>query len=280
MSIKVIAELCKNHQGDVDTALKLIAAADYAGCDLVKFQKRTVDKVYTKEFLDTPRKNHFGSTERDLKYGLEFGKAEYDEINAFCDELGLSWFASPWDEQSVDFLMQYDIPYFKIASASITDKGLLRHASSTGVPLIISTGMADLELIKKVVGFIEDCRGQIACLMHCTSTYPCPAEELNLSGITTLRETFPHLRIGYSAHDTHVSTSLMAAVLGAEMVERHLTLDRAMWGTDHSASLEPKGMHRVVSDIRLWERARGNGNIEFYESETPFAEKLRRVVDF
>lgn len=272
----VVAEIGINHNGQIETAKQLINVAKGAGCDAVKFQKRTVDVVYTPEELARPRESPFGTSNGDLKRGLEFGKAEYNKIDRYCHEVGIEWFASPWDEESVDFLMQYDIPYLKIASACATDKDLLRHCISTGKPLLVSTGMCDLPLIKQIVETIQSKRGEIACLYHCVSTYPARVDELNLLGIQTLQNEFPDIPVGYSGHEVGVATTVMAVVLGAVSVERHITLDRAMWGSDQAASLEPPGLTRLVRDIRDWEKARGDGVIKIYDSERPIEEKLRR----
>ncbi|WP_299615492.1 N-acetylneuraminate synthase family protein [Pelagibius sp.] len=272
----VVAEIGINHNGDIGAAKQLIKAAKDAGCDAVKFQKRTIEVVYTPEELAKPRENPFGETNGDLKRGLEFGKAEYDQIDRLCKELEIEWFASPWDEASVDFLVQYDIPYLKIASASATDKALLHHCAATGKPLLISTGMCDLDLIRQIVAAVKDAGGTIACLYHCTSTYPANAEELNLLGIKTLEQEFPDIPIGYSGHEVGLPTTIMAAALGAKSIERHITLSRAMWGSDQAASIELPGLQRLVRDIRAWEVARGDGRIVIYDSERPIADKLRR----
>jgi N-acetylneuraminate synthase len=272
----IIAEIGINHNGQIEIAKQLINMARGAGCDAVKFQKRTVDVVYSPEELARLRENPFGPTNGDLKKGLEFGKNEYDEIDRYCKEVGIEWFASPWDEGSVDFLMQYDIRYIKIASPCATDRDLLHYCVSTGKPLLISTGMCDLPLIRKIVDTVTDWGGEIACLYHCVSTYPARADELNLSGIQTLQREFPDIPIGYSGHEVGVATTLMAVVLGATSVERHITLDRAMWGSDQAASLEAPGLTRLVRDVRVWEKARGDGMIRISERERPIEEKLRR----
>ncbi len=272
----IVAEIGINHNGQIEIAKQLINMARGAGCDAVKFQKRTVEVVYSPEELVRSRESPFGTTNGDLKRGLEFGKDEYDEIDRYCGEVGVEWFASPWDEASVDFLMQYDIPYIKIASPCATDGNLLRYCVSTGKPLSISTGMCDLPLIRKIVDTVMNWRGEIACLYHCISTYPARSDELNLLGIQTLQQEFPDIPIGYSGHEVGVATTLMAVVLGAVSVERHITLDRAMWGSDQSASLEAPGLTRLVRDIRVWERARGDGEIRVNEREKSIEAKLRR----
>jgi len=272
----VVAEIGINHNGQMAIAKQLINMAKGAGCDAVKFQKRTIDVVYTPEDLARPRENPFGPTNGDLKRGLEFGKPEYDEIDRYCREVGIEWYASPWDEASVEFLMQYDIPYIKIASASATDKDLLRACVDTEKPLLVSTGMCDLPLIERIIDSIRGAGGTIGCLYHCVSTYPGKVEELNLLGVRTLAERFPDIPAGYSGHEVGVAPSVMAAVLGAASIERHITLDRSMWGSDQSASLEAPGLTRLVRDIRVWEVARGDGEICVNEGEKAIEAKLRR----
>lgn len=269
----IIAEIGINHNGSLDTAKKLIDAACETGCDAVKFQKRTVEIVYTQEELAKPRPNPFGSTNGDLKRGLEFGVEEYKEINSYCKKKGIDWFASCWDEESVDFIEQFDPPCYKIASASLTDENLLRHHRETGRPIILSTGMSDDSMIQKAVEILGE---ENLVIMHCTSTYPSKSEELNLHGISTLREKYAS-PIGYSGHEVGLYTTFAAVVLGASSIERHITLDRAMWGSDQAASVEPQGFKRLITDIRTWEEAKGDGNIKIYDSEIPIIKKLRRV---
>lgn len=269
----VIAEIGINHNGDVDLAKRLISVAVGAGCDAVKFQKRTVEVVYTAEELAKPRENPFGPTNGDLKFGLEFGQEEYEEIDAFCRSVKMPWFASPWDEQSVDFMEPFRPPVYKIASASLTDDHLLRHIRAKGRPIILSTGMstyAEIDHAVEVLGK-ED-----LILMHTTSTYPANYDELNLRAIPTMRERYG-VPVGYSGHETGIPTSVCAASLGACCVERHITMDRAMWGSDQAASLEPNGITRLVRDIRLWELSKGDGVKRVYEREMPIIKKLRRV---
>lgn len=269
----VIAEIGINHNGDLETAKKLIVAAQGAGCDAVKFQKRTVDIVYSADELARPRESPFGTTNGQLKFGLEFGEQEFHAINSFCSSLGIIWFASCWDEGSVDFIEQFDPPAYKIASASLTDDNLLRYHRRTGRPIIMSTGMSTLEQIDHAVEVVGK---KALVLMHCTSTYPSKPEELNLRGIQSLRERYG-VPVGYSGHEIGLSTSLAAVALGACAVERHITLDRAMWGSDQAASVEPHGISRLVRDIRVVERALGDGAKRLYESEVPVMKKLRRV---
>jgi N-acetylneuraminate synthase len=269
----IIAEIGINHNGDVDLAKRLISVALAAGCDAIKFQKRTVDVVYTPEELSKPRENPFGPTNGDLKYGLEFEQEEYEEIDAFCKSVKMLWFASPWDEASVDFLEPFHTPIYKIASASLTDDRLLRHVRATGKPIILSTGMSTYDEIDHAVEVLGK---QDLVLMHATSTYPAIYAELNLRAIPTMAARYG-VPIGYSGHETGIPTSVCATVLGACCVERHITMDRAMWGSDHAASLEPNGISRLVRDIRLWEQAKGDGIKRVYEREFPIIKKLRRV---
>jgi N-acetylneuraminate synthase len=269
----VIAEIGINHNGDVDLAKRLISVAVAAGCDAVKFQKRTIDVVYTAKELSTPRDNPFGPTNGDLKYGLEFEVEEYAEISDFCRSVKIPWFVSPWDEGAVDFMEQFRVPVYKIASASLTDDHLLRHIRNTGKPVILSTGMSTYAEIDHAVDVLgkED-----LILMHATSTYPAKYEQLNLRAIPTMIERYG-VPVGYSGHETGIPTSVAASVLGASCVERHITMDRAMWGSDQAASLEPNGITRLVRDIRLCEQSMGDGIKRVYEEEIPVMKKLRRV---
>ena len=269
----IIAEIGINHNGSLENAQKLIDVAVDAGCDAVKFQKRTIDVVYTPEELVRPRESVFGNTNGDLKRGLEFGEKEYAEIDRYCKEKGIMWFASPWDEGSVDFLAKFDIPCYKIASPSLTDDNLLRHVRSKGKSIILSTGMSTVEQIRHAVEVLSE---DDLVLLHCTSTYPGADEELNLKVIPWLKEQFS-CPIGYSGHEVGVYSSLVAAVLGACVVERHITLDRAMWGSDQAASLEPQGIERLVGSIRSIPIWLGDGKKRVFESELPILQKLRRV---
>jgi N-acetylneuraminate synthase len=269
----IVAEIGINHNGSVETAKKLIDAAVLAGCDAVKFQKRTVDVVYTQEELAKPRENPFGPTNGDLKRGLEFGRKEYGEIDHYCRDKGVLWYASGWDEGSVDFIEQLNPPCYKIASASLTDDNLLRHHRRYGRPIIISTGMSTLEQIDHAV---EVLGLKDLIILHCTSTYPSQVEELNLNAIRTLRERYG-VPVGYSGHEVGLAPSVAAAALGACMIERHITLDRAMWGSDQAASVEWQGFWRLVKDVRAIEKSMGDGVKRVYPSEVPIMQKLRRV---
>lgn len=271
----VIAEIGINHNGSLDTAKQLIDIAAECGCDAVKFQKRTIDVVYTADELAKPRENPFGSTNGDLKRGLEFEYEQYSEIDNYCKKKDIAWFASCWDEEAVDFIGKFNPPCYKIASACLTDDNLLKHHRKFDKPIILSTGMADIKLIEHAVAILGE---QNLILLHCTSTYPSKPEELNLRGITTLKNRFPNVPIGYSGHEVGLSTTTAAVVLGACVVERHITLDRSMWGSDQAASVEPQGLSRLVRDIRTVEKAIGDGIIKIYDSEQPIISKLRRFV--
>jgi N-acetylneuraminate synthase len=268
----VVAEIGINHNGSVETAKKLIKVSAEAGCNAVKFQKRMVDVVYTPEELARPRENPFGDTNGELKRGLELGLNEYKEIDQYCKELEIDWFASCWDEASVDFIEHFNPSCYKIASASLTDDELLRHHRKYGRPIILSTGMSTMEEIEHAIEVLGE--GDLIVL-HSTSTYPAQIEELNLKMIHTLKEKYD-LPIGYSGHESGLATAFAAAVMGAAMIEKHVTLDRSMWGSDQAASIEPQGMNRLVDYISQWQDSLGNGIKKVYESEIPIREKLRR----
>ena len=269
----VVAEIGINHNGQVALAKRLIESAHNAGCNAVKFQKRTVEVVYSPEELAKPRESPFGATNGDLKRGLEFDRAAYAEIDIECREHGLAWFASCWDEASVDFMEAFNPPCYKIASASLTDDHLLRRHRQTGRPIVLSTGMSILEQIDHAVAVLGT---QDLILLHATSTYPSQLEELNLRVIPQLMERYD-VPVGYSGHEVGLSASLAAVVLGACLIERHVTLDRAMWGSDQAASVEPQGFARLVKDLRAIEIALGDGIKQVYASEVPIMHKLRRV---
>ena len=269
----IVAEIGINHNGDMDLAKRLISIAHAAGCDAVKFQKRTIDVVYTPEELAKPRESPFGETNGDLKRGLEFGKEQYEEIAGYCRSIKMTWFTSCWDEASVDFIDRFDPPCYKIASASMTDEALLRHTRGMGKPVILSTGMSRVAEIDHAVEVLG--RDDLI-LMHTVSTYPAQYDELNLRRIQTLSERYG-VPVGYSGHETGIPSSVAAVALGACCVERHITVDRALWGSDQAASLEPNGITRLVRDIRLVEQAMGGPDIRVLEREIPIIKKLRRV---
>ena len=269
----VIAEIGINHNGDLEIAKRLIDVAVTAGCDAVKFQKRTVDVVYTPEELATPRDNPFGPTNGDLKRGLEFGVNEYRAIDDYCKERNLDWFVSCWDEGSVDFIEQFSPPCYKIASASLTDDNLLCHTRKTGKPIILSTGMSS---VNEIAHAVEVLGKKDLVILHATSTYPAQYDELNLAVIQWLVKEYG-VPVGYSGHETGLASTVAAVALGASVVERHITLDRSMWGSDQAASLEPTGLTKLVRDIRLVESAIGDGKKVVYEREIPVMKKLRRV---
>lgn len=269
----VIAEIGINHNGDLDLAKRLISVAHAAGCDAVKFQKRTVEIVYTGDELAKPRESPFGESNGDLKRGLEFDLEQYGEIAAYCRSIKMPWFASCWDDASVDFIARFDVPCYKIASASLTDDALLRHTREVGKPILLSTGMSSIAEIDHAVDVLGT---DDLVVLHTVSTYPAQYDELNLLGIRTLAERY-HVPVGYSGHETGIPSSVAAVALGASCVERHITIDRALWGSDQAASLEPNGITRLVRDIRLVERAMGDGVKRVLEREIPIIKKLRRV---
>jgi len=295
----IVAELGINHNGDVEIAKKLIDVAVEEACQAVKFQKRTISKVYTPEELAKPRevprdvlenairrgvlsveairrlKNSDlkNSTNGDQKLALELTEEEYREIDEYCKNKGILWFASPWDEESVDFLEKFDVPCHKIASASITYHDLLRKVKATRRPVILSTGMSTMEEIKTAVDILGT---NNLVLLHTVSTYPSAEKDVNLRLLVTLKSEFPDVPIGYSGHEKGLAITVAAATLGAHLIERHLTLDRAMYGSDQAASIEPHELKQLVADIRAMETAYGHGKKEILESEVPIREKLRR----
>lgn len=269
----VIGEIGINHNGSLKLAKKLIDIAAASGCDAVKFQKRTVDEVYTKEELEMPRISPLGNTNGDLKRGLEFGYEEYKEINEYCKNKDLMWFASCWDKKSVDFIDQFNPPCYKIASATLTDDELLAYTKSKRKPILLSTGMSTIEEIDHAVKVLGK---DNLVIFHCTSTYPTDNSELNLLAINTLKERYG-CPVGYSGHERGLTPSVVAATIGAVAVERHITVDRTLWGSDQAASLEPEGLHRMIRDIRSLKSILGNGNKIVYESEKPIIKKLRKI---
>jgi N-acetylneuraminate synthase len=269
----IIAEIGINHNGSVELAKKMIDIAVTTGCDAVKFQKRTVDIVYTKEELAKERISVFGNTNGDLKRGLEFSEKQYKEIDKYCKQKKIIWFASCWDEKSVDFMEKFNVPCYKISSASLTDDKLLEYTRSKGKPILLSTGMSTMKQIKHAVDILGE---KNLIIYHCTSTYPSNTEEMNLRMIETLREKFD-CPIGYSGHERGVTPSVLAVALGANSVERHITVDRTNWGSDQAASLETSGLYHMVRDIRQVPILLGDGKKVVYKRELPIIEKLRRV---
>lgn len=271
----VIAEIGINHNGDLGTAKQMIDAAVHAGVDAVKFQKRTPDISTPPDQQGQMRETPWGYiTYLEYRYKVEFNEEQYCEIERYCREKGITWLVSVWDQPSVDFMEKFDTPAYKIPSASLTDYNLIRKACATGKPLILSTGMSTMGQIRKGVEIAGE---KDLVLMHCTSTYPCEPEELNLKMVETLRREFPNTPIGYSGHEVGLVPSAIAVALGACVVERHLTLDRAMWGSDQAASVEPGGFERLVKYIRVSEAALGDGVKKVYESEQPSIKRLRRT---
>lgn len=271
----VIAEIGINHNGDLGIAKQMIDAAVHAGVDAVKFQKRTPEIATPPDQQNQMRETPWGYiTYLEYRYRVEFNEEQYCEIDRYCKEKGITWIVSVWDQPSVDFMEKFDTPAYKIPSASLTDYALIRKARATGKPLILSTGMSTMEQIRKGVEIAGE---KDLILMHCTSTYPCEPEELNLKMVETLCREFPNTPIGYSGHEVGLVPSAVAVALGACMVERHLTLDRAMWGTDQAASVEPGGFERLIKYIRVSEAALGDGIKKVYPSEQSSLKKLRRV---
>jgi N-acetylneuraminate synthase len=269
----VIAEIGINHNGDMDLAKQLIDAAQAAGCDAVKFQKRTIDAVYTADVLAQPRESPWGSTQRAQKEGLEFGEAQYDEIDDYCRKLGIDWFASAWDVGSQTFLAKYKLRYNKIASAMLTNRALVEAVATERKLTFVSTGMCTLAEVDAAVEILRaaDCP---FILMHTVSTYPTPVGELNLLAMETLRKRYG-AQVGYSGHETPVEPSVMAAVLGAVAIERHITMDRGMYGSDQSASLEPRELHALVDQLRTLPGLLGDGEKRVTPGEAVVAGKLR-----
>jgi N-acetylneuraminate synthase len=273
MSVYVIAEIGINHNGSLGLAKQLIDKAKEAGADACKFQKRTVEVVYTREELSQPRQSPFGTTNADLKYGLELSAEAYAELAEYCKQAGLDWSASCWDIASVEFIAAFQPPWLKIPSALITNNKLLDAYAKTGIPLYLSTGMSSQEEVDRAMGRLLF-HGCNVTPMACTSTYPCPPAELNLLYIRTVRAMYG--KAGFSSHCVSPWPMLGAVALGAEVVEAHLTLDRTMFGSDQAASLEPKAFAKMVEEIRTLEAALGNGEKIVYPSEEPIKKKLRR----
>lgn len=271
----IIAEIGINHNGSIELAKKMIDEAASAGCDAVKFQKRTPELCTPADQWHIERDTPWGRmTYINYRKLIEFGYDEYAAIDKHCKEKGIDWFVSCWDEESVDFIEQFNPKLHKLASASLTDLPLIKKVKSTGKPYILSTGMSTMEEIKLAVSEVGTDNLLIA---HSTSTYPCPPKELNLRMIHTLGDMYPDTPIGYSGHETGLATTLAAVVMGATFIERHFTLDRAMWGSDQAASVEPQGMHKLIKDIRDVETALGDGIKKVYESEMGALKRLRRA---
>lgn len=277
MSIFVIAEVGINHNGDMSICKELVDVAVDSGCNAVKFQKRDINQVYTQEFLDSPRESPWGNTQRAQKEGLEFSKEQYQEIADYCANKGIEWFASAWDTNSQTFLRQFDCKHNKIASAMIVHKDLLQMVAEEGKHTFISTGMSTYEDIQKAVEIFKTA-GCSFELMHTISTYPMRDEDANLNLINTLRNRYG-CNVGYSGHEVGLAISYAAAAMGITSLERHITLDRAMYGSDQSASIEPNGLRQLVGAIRKIEQAMGDGVKRVIDAEVPIARKLREHLD-
>lgn len=273
MKTYIIAEIGINHNGDIKIAKELIDIAVISGCDAVKFQKRTIDKVYSKEMLDSPRISPWGNTQRAQKEGIEFNEKEYDEINKYCKTKGIDWFVSAWDIDSQKFLQKYGLKYNKVASAMLNNYELLEEIASEGKYTFISTGMSNYEEIDKAVKIFENKNCPFE-LMHCNSTYPMKNEDANLSMIKKLKEKY-NCKVGYSGHETGTLVSTCAVTLGATSIERHITLDKTMYGSDQGASIEPYELCKLVKDIREVEKILGNGKKILSQAELEVKKKLR-----
>lgn len=276
MSIFCIAEIGINHNGEMSIAKELINVAKEAGCDAVKFQKRTIDLVYSKELLDSPRESPWGTTQRAQKEGLEFGLEEYKEIDRYCRELGIGWFASAWDIESQKFLRPFNLKYNKVASAMLVYDELLKEIASEKKHTFISTGMSTIEQIDHAVNIFlkAGCPFELMC---CVGTYPMKDEDANINRIKTLQERY-NCNVGYSGHEVGLAISYAAAALGISSLERHITLDRAMYGSDQAASLEPAALKMLVGAVRKIERAMGSGEIKILQNEIPVMKKLRAHI--
>ncbi|MBD1140457.1 N-acetylneuraminate synthase family protein [Pelagibacterales bacterium SAG-MED38] len=277
MSIFIVAEIGINHNGDLKLCKELIDVAEDAGCDAVKFQKRNIDEVYTQEFLNSPRESQWGNTQRDQKKGLEFGKEEYDQIDKYCKEKKIEWFASAWDKSSQFFLREYNCNYNKVASAMIVYEDLLKMIAEEKKHTFISTGMSEISDIERAVKIFKD-NGCPFELMHTVSTYPMKDENANLNLIKTLRDKF-NCDVGYSGHEPGIVISLAAASMGITSLERHITLGRHLYGSDQSASVEPNGLRNLVASVRKIESAMGDGIKSIIPDEIPIAEKLREHIN-
>jgi N-acetylneuraminate synthase len=278
MSIFIVAEIGINHNGDMSICKKLIDVAVESGCDAVKFQKRDLDQVYTQDFLNSFRESPWGTIQREQKAGLEFGVDEYKEINQYCNEKGIKWFASAWDLNSQKFLQQFNCKYNKVASAMIVYEDLLKMIAREGKYTFISTGMTTYDDIQKAVDIFSAAKCPFE-LMHTISTYPMKDEDANINMINTLRDKF-QCDVGYSGHESGLAVSYAAAAHGITSLERHVTLDRAMYGSDQSASIEPSGLRQLVGSVRKIEAAMGDGEKRVIEAEIPIAKKLREHLDW
>ena len=270
--IKTIAEIGINHNGDLEIAKHLITIAKLAGMDYVKFQKRNLEVCIPEHMRNNIRETPWGDMKyMDYKKHIEFEKPEYDEIDKFCDEQGIQWTASPWDIDSVDFLASYNVPFIKIPSAMITNKQYLEAVRLTDIPVVLSTGMATMDMVEEAVNSL----GELLCIMHCVSTYPSRADEQNLLCIKTLKEKYPNIPIGFSNHFPGITFIPVAVAIGAEWVEFHVTLDRSSYGTDQPASIEPEGIYKIMKYIKNIEMGLGNGEKYIMEREIPIMKKLR-----
>ena len=272
MNIFIVAEIGINHNGDLSICKELIDVALDSGCNAVKFQKRDIDKVYTQDFLDSPRESNWGTTQRDQKNGLEFSKEQYEDIDQYCKNK-IDWFASAWDLNSQKFLQQFNCNYNKIASAMIIYEDLLEMVAKEGKHTFISTGMTMFDDIQKAIDIFRKANCSFE-LMHTISTYPMKVENANLKVIDTLRKKFK-CNVGYSGHESGLAVSIGASALGITSLERHITLDRSMYGSDQAASLEPNGLKQLVGAVRKVEKAMGDGIKRIIDDELPIAKKLR-----
>ena len=271
----IVAEIGLNHNGDIDIAKKLIDVAVLSGCDAVKFQKRTPELCVPEEYKNVKRETPWGvMTYLEYRKRVEFGSGEYNQIDAYCREKGIIWFASPWDLPSIEFLKDYALPVYKVPSALLTHKEYLLKLKNIGSPIMLSSGMSDVELVKKAVSFIGE---DDIILMHATSTYPAKTEEINLRVLQTYMKMFS-CPIGYSGHEVGLQITLAAVAIGANAIERHITLDRSMWGSDQAASVEPIGLMKLVRDIRIIENALGDGVKRILPSEEEVMKRLRKIA--
>lgn len=276
MKIFVIAEIGINHNGDLEIAKKLIDIANESGCDAVKFQKRTIDLVYSEDLLNSERESPWGTTQREQKEGLEFNLEEYKEIDNYCKSKKIDWFASAWDLESQNFLKQFNCKFNKVASAMITYNDLLKEIASEGKHTFISTGMSTIEDIDNAVEIFREYKCPFE-LMHCVSTYPMKESDANLNVIRTLKDKY-NCNVGYSGHETGIAVSIGASAMGISSLERHITLDRSMYGSDQSASLEPNGLRMLLGSVRKVEQAMGDGIKKILDAEIPIGEKLREHI--